>query len=396
MLPASCANDISPVLKLTKGIDPATSAHLDMIRGAAALAVLIGHLRGLFFVDYRNLAHPSAVTALLYAGTSLGHQAVMVFFVLSGFLVGGSVITSVERWSWKHYLVNRLTRLYLVLLPALLLAVALNSIGERLPSAPLYYLNPIAHFHPQSIAERSSVPIFLGNLFFLQTIQVPVFGGADPVWSLANEAWYYILFPLIIGFAFPANAWSRRLLHLAGACLVIWFLPGGILLGFLVWLLGVAVRFAPRLALSPLGLRLALAIAVLPFAGSLAFTNRTTTSWGDSFVGVTFACLLYLLCHSRRLPSRAYIRTGALIAGCSYSVYVVHFPIVILIRAIAGSRHYLPSFPSVVLLLALTGMVFALGYGFSLLTERHTDEVRRFLLRPRIGVRRETAVAQQD
>src|SRR5262245_43740160 len=94
------------------------SVHLDVIRGVAAVAVLGGHIRGLFFAEYNQLAaHPLWVT-VMYGVTSLGHQAVMVFFVLSGFLVGGSVLKNLDNWSWRDYLINRLTRLYVVLLPA--------------------------------------------------------------------------------------------------------------------------------------------------------------------------------------------------------------------------------------------------------------------------------------
>ena len=36
------------------------------------------------------------MTKVFYLATGLGHQAVMIFFVLSGFLVGGSVITAFQ------------------------------------------------------------------------------------------------------------------------------------------------------------------------------------------------------------------------------------------------------------------------------------------------------------
>ena len=56
-----------------------------------------------------------------YGISNLGHQAVIIFFALSGYLVGGSVINAIRRseWSWVRYLTQRLVRLWLVLLPAL-------------------------------------------------------------------------------------------------------------------------------------------------------------------------------------------------------------------------------------------------------------------------------------
>ena len=92
----------------TAPLTPRASSHLDMVRGVSALAVMVGHIRGLFFLDYRDLASRSPVVTFLYAVTGLGHQAVMVFFVLSGFFIGGGVLASLNNWSWKRYLVDPL------------------------------------------------------------------------------------------------------------------------------------------------------------------------------------------------------------------------------------------------------------------------------------------------
>ncbi len=51
------------------------SVHLDLIRGVSALAVMLGHLRGLFFVDFPYIANKSIWMSALYALTGFGHQA---------------------------------------------------------------------------------------------------------------------------------------------------------------------------------------------------------------------------------------------------------------------------------------------------------------------------------
>src|SRR5438309_477775 len=83
-----------------------TTRNLDLIRGMAAIAVMIGHVRGLLFVEFQNVTHPTPWVKALYLGTSLGRQAVMVFFVLSGFLISASVLRAwmENRWSWSWYL----------------------------------------------------------------------------------------------------------------------------------------------------------------------------------------------------------------------------------------------------------------------------------------------------
>lgn len=49
----------------------AASVHMDMLRGIAALAVFLDHSRGLLFVDYREVVHPSLAVNVAYLLTSL-------------------------------------------------------------------------------------------------------------------------------------------------------------------------------------------------------------------------------------------------------------------------------------------------------------------------------------
>src|SRR5277367_4863950 len=67
-------------------------AHLDLLRGAAALAVLLGHIRLHFF---------SPSSHLYYYYPDVAHEAVMVFFVLSGYLIGRSILRAVAQNSWS-------------------------------------------------------------------------------------------------------------------------------------------------------------------------------------------------------------------------------------------------------------------------------------------------------
>src|SRR5437868_5279704 len=99
------------------------STFLDLVRGLSALAVMAGHLRGLFFVPFDQANAPTALIGAVYFLTSLGHQAVVVFFVLSGYFIAGNVLRSLadQSWNWRGYLTRRLVRLSIVLIPALLL-----------------------------------------------------------------------------------------------------------------------------------------------------------------------------------------------------------------------------------------------------------------------------------
>ena len=140
------------------------SVHLDMARGMAALAVLAGHVRGLFFINYHDLAHHSLPVAVMYAATALGHQAVIVFFVLSGFFIMSSIADAFEqkRWSWTAYLVNRVTRLSLVLIPSLILCWIADQIGMATAATAPFYRHPFAHIFTQSVANLETPRNFVG------------------------------------------------------------------------------------------------------------------------------------------------------------------------------------------------------------------------------------------
>lgn len=116
---------------MPRKLSVAASDSLDLIRAVAACAAMIGHLRTLFFVDFGHLSHRSWPLEALYFFAGFGHQAVIVFFVLSGFLISSTVIRShvLGKWSWRDYAINRATRLYVVLVPGLLFGFFWDRMG---------------------------------------------------------------------------------------------------------------------------------------------------------------------------------------------------------------------------------------------------------------------------
>jgi peptidoglycan/LPS O-acetylase OafA/YrhL len=72
--------------------DTSASVYLDALRGIAALLVAFGHVRLMLITDARDLKHLTLLAKFFYFITNLGSSAVMIFFVLSGFLVGSSMV----------------------------------------------------------------------------------------------------------------------------------------------------------------------------------------------------------------------------------------------------------------------------------------------------------------
>jgi peptidoglycan/LPS O-acetylase OafA/YrhL len=212
--------------------------HLDFLRGVAAILVCISHLTGFLFVPYKQAISPGLLTKTFYFFATLGHQAVLLFFVLSGYLVGGSVMKSfqLQRWSWRDYLLRRMTRLWVVLIPALLLTLFWDSLGHHVnPEGYQGAFYKVYGSGPDTGAPAEwGIRAFLGNLCFLQTILVPVYGSNSPLWSIANEFWYYLLFPLLLSVVL-LRGFSAKALSLVLASTILFFLPGSIISQGLAW-----------------------------------------------------------------------------------------------------------------------------------------------------------------
>ena len=88
---------------------------LDGLRFIAALIVLISHTRNDYFLAYGDLPHnQQGLSAFLfYTFGRLGHEAVVVFFVLSGFLVGGRGFERITTgvFDVRSYAIDRFARI---------------------------------------------------------------------------------------------------------------------------------------------------------------------------------------------------------------------------------------------------------------------------------------------
>lgn len=314
----------------------------------------------------------------------------MVFFVLSGFLVGGSVVKeltetgSLRLW---HYIAARVTRIHSVLVPALLLGGAVDWLGSRgLHAAKVYDASLFRYVLNWKVADHLSVTAFLGNLACLQTICVPVYGSNGPLWSLANEFWYYFLFPALLLAVWPRLALRWRLGGFLVAAALVWMLGQDKSAYFLLWLLGAAVRLAPnRLALpSWLGAGVFCATLIVvktSLAGRLGLHGIEP----DALVAAGFSVLL--LSWTRR-PKRlsGWLATGGKMwAGSSYTLYACHFPLAVFCAAALGAvlRIELPGRPDELktwgCFLGILAVVSLLCWITSLATERRYHALRHWL-----------------
>jgi len=369
-----------------RAIPPGASVKLDLVRGVAAIAVMIGHVRGLFFQDYASLTAPGVGTKFFYAVTGLGHEAVIVFFVLSGFFIGASVVKSVtaNRWSWRSYLTHRFVRLWIVLLPALALGAAFDWAGMNSSQSSATYYSPVRYLSSVSFASRFTPRNFAGNLFFLQGIFVDPFGSNGPLWSLSYEFWYYMMFPALVLLLVPNISIAVRAGLFIAAAVMFWLVGPAISIYFLIWLAGAAV-FAISLKLPAIrhGQRIAMQIAGwLVLIGGLAWIRSGSTSAGLTADFILAGCfstwMLAISIPGGGEPSSVTGAVAKILSGFSYTLYLIHFPLLAFLRTRfnpAGNwppdaRHFAPG-----ILLALVALAFA--YCVAFFTELRTAGVRK-------------------
>ena len=364
-------------------VSRAQSDFLNHARWIAAWLVVAEHARSLLMRDYGQLEQPGGLAKGFYFLTGFGHEAVMVFFVISGFLVGGKVWerTSAGSFGWRSYLCDRASRLYAVLVVALLAGWALDACGYHWFHASGLYdrtmPEPVAVIS-RSVVEELDWRTFAGNLAFTQTILVNPFGSNGPLWSLANECWYYLLFPACLGVICGRGAgrWIGALTT-AG---MLWFLPTPMLALFGVWLLGAGCA-----SLSKPLLPWWVCLAAFAAAFALARVEYLKFPHLDQYlIGITFALLLNSFAGlGYGLPAAG---PGRVLADFSYTTYLLHFPWLVFvasaIQVCSGRTLRLPfRLESVGIFAICVGSALLLSWLVSLPTEARTKTYREWLYR---------------
>ena len=353
---------------------------ISVLRGLAAFIVAIAHLRAAMYPAVRDLASPPLWFQGLAFVSGFAHQAVLVFFVISGWLVGGSLLNRInEPHAIVSYAIDRLTRLWTVLIPTFLLTLAF-AFGIGATSLDAIDLSP---------ADPYSATSFAGNLFGLQRVLVPVFGGNFPLWSLANETWYYLMFPLL-ALVCTTPGKTARLSCAAALLALAALLPTAITTYLLVWLLGVA--FSRIRIECGNGARWGWFLLVLAGAGYFRLTGEldefdVTTLGQDLICSVLYLVLLSSLQFKASTASRLaqpVRKSGKFFAEFSFSLYVLHVPVIGLLQhwstSHLGLRRLSPSIPlHTALFFGMLAVLIGSAYLSYLVFESKTYRIRNAL-----------------
>ena len=309
-----------------------TSVFLDVLRFTAACIVLLSHSTSTEFNRVLPWVH-------------WGHEAVVAFFVLSGFVI--AFVIDTKEHTLTEYASARFGRLYSVVLPALAFTLILDTAGRSL-SPEVYH--GVAQDHPGMR--------LLVNLVFLEqnwnlTVN-PLSNGA--FWSLGFEFWYYVMYGIYALVKGPL-----RIVLLAVAALI----AGPRILAFLpLWLLGVVTfhiyqNWRPSVRYSRVGFFVVLVAVVnvmafgnplnwltkdigalfkdnyFQLAGLRIFLGDIPRAVEDLFFGVLICAMILFSCVSLEADDNSpWVKTVRYLAGSTFTIYLFHAPLLYFFSAL--------------------------------------------------------------
>lgn len=288
-------------------MDKTFSTLLDLARFSAAMLVFVHHSEQIL-KDNR-----------LSAFASFGHDAVIFFFILSGFVIG--YVSSTKEKTIIDYTIARSARLFSVALPSLILVCLLINIGGVFfPSTYSIY------------GETNWPSVLFSSLLFLNQswllgVSVPTNG---PYWSVSYEAWYYAIF------------------------------------GITYYITGAKKYIAVTLAILVAGPKIILLMPIW-ISGILCFKvhDKLCTKKLTGYIAIALSSGLYLWIRSKNIDDIIFIYSANLLGGEDY-----------LNSNLGFSKRFLPDFIIAALFVLLFYGIYMIRNDISWIIEKLTPKIK--------------------
>ena len=346
-------------------INKNSSYAIDAVRGVSAQLVLVGHSLS-FFGFYT--AHPKLPI--------IQNLGVVIFFILSGFLIISTILRRGDGYSFKDYFIDRFSRIYVAYIPALIFVLLMDRI----------FLGATNEF-----TNQSDWFVFAGNTLMFQNHplinaispkEIEAFGSGRPFWTVAIEWWIYLLVGFVFIYLKTKKLFTPKNLFLF---LLVLIVPLYNIIGrgqglVITWIFGALVVYFATLNVKYNSKYILLLMGICCVAWlmrTLKFSEQDQYDMGISFIAAVFFLLLLKLAEVRNWATdmNKHVKSFfILIANYSYSLYLVHYTIIIILGK------YLPKNQNVFVQFAIlffTSNIIA--FIFYSMTEKHTYRFKNFL-----------------
>jgi peptidoglycan/LPS O-acetylase OafA/YrhL len=355
----------------------------DFLRGASALAIVLFHVRVTMWVGLRALqANPGytwfdRASAWVTLPFPFFGEAVMLFFVVSGFAIHYPYAQPGVRWTLRPYAARRFFRIYPPYLAVVLLTIVAEYVAARL-----------AH-EPSSSHTTTAATVAMVQNYLVPARQMT----ANPsLWSLPVEVELYLVYPILLWF------WRRvgTTCMLMSVALISMTAAGVLLAGhpwvmgnfakyWIIWVSGAVLAERARTHTLPVWHAWYGYVALASTVAAIAAREAGVPPGIEHFIWgvVYFVLLLWGLSRPSVLAAvpRGVRRTVLFLGDISYSLYLVHYPLLVVIGAawiaMAGHKPINVIWP---LLASLVPIPFA--YVLWRLIERPSQALGRALARP--------------
>ncbi len=354
------------IKKFSYSLTPSQSIWIDLIRAASAQGVLIGHL--LFGTNFLSKEKYHFLFGL-------ASYCVLIFFILSGFLICLSIINK-QNYTFKLFFIDRFTRIYTAYLPSLIFIFFLDFISSKIVNKPFLI--------------KLYIQEFIGNLFMMQEFPVlmllhkltnnnlfysPYFGTALPLWTLSVEWWLYMLFGwIILQKKHNVILWWMVVVFFSIVPLYQLFIGSHMEAGITIyWFLGcllpILLSTYEHVQIdNQVFAKITLIVGLFGFMYSF-FVGAFIFMFGF------FLLLKYYEQHEMKL-GKGYKEIVKTLAKFSFSLYLIHYSFIEFLFSIVPKLHSLSLFNRIFVVFVFVNLI---AYIFAYFTEFHYQKLRTFI-----------------
>ncbi len=300
-----------------------TSFVLDAVRFLSSQGVLLGHLWYFSKIDVGPL-------------NGLASYCLLLFFILSGYLISTSLFGNIQKsqdYSFASYFKDRFFRIYPPFVASLVFVFILDLVGFLLTSQPFSITQYLFNF-AINLLQLQEFPLatYINEKYMIEFFRFHYLGTNLPLWTIGIEWWLYMFFGVVVfqisgRMKFRVYHWPILAFLLITPfyfMLKAVFMERGLTL---YWFLGSLLTIiAGRTKLN-------FRFRYVHFVGLLLVITGLTGFVVLGFLksALLFGAGLVVLVsaeHAQPLTFDERIkRTGKFLAGYSYSLYLIHYPI---------------------------------------------------------------------
>lgn len=294
-----------------------TSGFINFLRAISSQTVMIMHA-----LILNNLVTSSSPVGALHC------FAVMVFFVISGFVVSNSIQNKKKEYGFKNYLIDRFCRIYSALIPAFVFFTLLFLFVYWLTNQKPFEFN-IAHLLSNILMLQEN--LLYKEVFYHLPVEynfVGLFANNIPLWSLSIEWWFYIFWGLIVFKKINNYTLTNYILLFISLCYIVGYivLPSRVTYGLtFIWFAGVLVQFlVARYEKPTISLVLIFTILFFTILSYIYFYSLAII-----FFALLFMLVVFRLQHKSSKVMSLFFNLFKWPSNYSFSIYILHYPILL-------------------------------------------------------------------